>query len=50
MLKIVGDICLSDIHLDVGLGVGTKISNGHNPFAHLQKKKMKYGLATSNRL
>lgn len=39
MLKIVGDICLSDIHLDVGLGVGTKISNGHNPFAHLQKKE-----------
>lgn len=38
MLKFVGDVCLSDIYLDVGCGVGTKIANSANPFGNLQKK------------
>lgn len=37
MLKIVGDVCLSDIHLDIGIGIGTKIKAGYNPFSLLKK-------------
>lgn len=37
MLKFVGDICFSDKNFDVGFGVGTKISNGFNPFEKLSK-------------
>lgn len=39
MLKFVGDVCLSDIHLDVGCGIGSKIANGANPFGNIQKKE-----------
>ena len=39
MLKFVGDICLTDIHLDIGCGIGTKIKNGFNPFEKLNKQE-----------
>lgn len=37
MLKIVGDICLSDNFFDIGYGVGSSIVNGNNPFSCLNK-------------
>lgn len=39
MLKIVGDICLSDNFFDIGYGVGSSIVNGNNPFSYLDKNK-----------
>lgn len=38
MLKIVGDICLTDNHFDIGYGVGSRIANGDNPFSGLTKR------------
>lgn len=37
MLKFVGDVCLSDIYLDVGCGIGTNIANGGRPFNNIPK-------------
>lgn len=37
MLKIVGDICLTDDYFDIGWGVGSSICKGNNPFAYLTK-------------
>ena len=33
MLKLVGDVCFTDNHFDVGFGVGSVIKAGFNPFA-----------------
>lgn len=38
MLKIVGDINLTDGYFDVGFGVGSKLKQGFNPFQHIDKK------------
>ena len=38
MLKIVGDINLTDGYFDVGFGVGSKLKHGFDPFQHLEKK------------
>ncbi|MCR4965152.1 MAG: CapA family protein [Bacteroidales bacterium] len=35
MLKIVGDISLTDGYFDVGFGVGSKIGQGFDPFQHI---------------
>lgn len=37
MLKIVGDISLTDGYFDVGFGVGSKLKQGFNPFQHIQR-------------
>ncbi|MBR5657000.1 MAG: CapA family protein [Prevotella sp.] len=37
MLKIVGDINLTDGYFDTGIGTGSRIKQGMNPFAHLQR-------------
>lgn len=37
MLKIVGDINLTDGFFDVGFGVGNKMKHGFNPFQHIQR-------------
>ena len=37
MLKIVGDINLTDGYFDVGFGVGSKLKQGFNPFQHIQR-------------
>ncbi|MCR4826974.1 MAG: CapA family protein [Bacteroidales bacterium] len=37
MLKIVGDINLTDGYFDVGFGVGSKLKQGFNPFRHLDR-------------
>ena len=37
MLKIVGDINLTDSYFDVGFGVGSKLKQGFNPFQHIQR-------------
>lgn len=38
MLKIVGDINLTDGYFDVGFGVGSKLKQGFNPFQYLDRK------------
>lgn len=38
MLKIVGDINLTDGYFDVGFGVGSKLKQGFDPFLHLDRK------------
>jgi hypothetical protein len=38
MLKIVGDINLTDGYFDTGFGVGSKLKQGFNPFQHIDKK------------
>lgn len=38
MLKIVGDINLTDGYFDVGFGVGSKLKQGFDPFQHLDRK------------
>ena len=38
MLKLVGDVCFTDNHFDVGFGVGSVIKAGFNPFARIEKK------------
>lgn len=38
MLKIVGDISLTDGYFDVGFGVGSKLADGFDPFSHLDRK------------
>ena len=38
MLKIAGDICLTDNYFDIGYGVGSSIIKGSIPFRKLQKK------------
>ena len=35
MLKIVGDISLTDGYFDVGFGVGSKLKQGFDPFQHI---------------
>ena len=37
MLKIVGDINLTDGYFDVGFGVGSKLKQGFDPFQHIQR-------------
>lgn len=37
MLKIVGDINLTDGYFDVGFGVGSKLQQGFDPFQHIQR-------------
>ncbi len=37
MLRIVGDICFTDNHFDVGFGVGSAIKKGSNPFCNITK-------------
>ena len=37
MLRIVGDINLADGYFDTGIGMGSRIKQGMNPFAHLQR-------------
>lgn len=37
MLKIVGDISLTDGYFDVGFGIGSKIKQGFDPFQHIQR-------------
>ena len=37
MLKITGDINLTDGYFDVGFGVGSKLKQGFNPFQHIQR-------------
>lgn len=39
MLKIVGDISLTDGYFDVGFGVGSMLADGFDPFAHLVREK-----------
>lgn len=38
MLKIVGDISLTDGYFNTGFGVGSKLSEGFDPYAHLERK------------
>lgn len=38
MLKIVGDISLTDGYFDVGFGVGSKLKVGFDPFQKSQKE------------
>lgn len=38
MLKILGDICFADGYFDTGIGIGSAIKNGTNPFVHLNRK------------
>ena len=37
MLKIVGDINLTDGYFDIGFGVGSKLARGFNPFSHIDR-------------
>ena len=37
MLRIVGDINLTDGYFDVGFGVGSKLSRGFDPFSHIDR-------------
>lgn len=37
MLKIVGDINLTDGYFDVGFGVGSKLKQGFDPFQHINR-------------
>ena len=37
MLRIVGDINLTDGYFDVGFGVGSKLQQGFDPFQHIQR-------------
>ncbi len=38
MLRIVGDINLTDGYFNTGFGVGSKLAQGFDPFAHLERK------------
>lgn len=38
MLKIVGDISLTDGYFDVGFGVGSKLAGGFDPFKHQKRE------------
>ena len=38
MLKIVGDISLTDGYFDVGFGIGSKLRKGFDPFRYLESK------------
>ena len=42
MLKIVGDINLTDGFFDTGIGVGSRISRGGDPFQYLSRNQMDY--------
>lgn len=42
MLRIVGDINLTDGYFDTGIGVGSKICKGLDPFSHLQRNETDY--------
>lgn len=42
MLKIVGDINLTDGYFDTGLGTGSKVKRGMNPFAHIDRQPSDY--------
>ncbi len=42
MLKLVGDINLTDGYFDVGFGVGSKLKQGFNPFQHIQRNPEDY--------
>lgn len=39
MLKIVGDINLTDAYFDVGFGVGSKLKQGFDPFQYIDRKE-----------
>lgn len=42
MLRIVGDINLTDGYFDTGFGIGSKVKQGMNPFAHLVREEDDY--------
>ena len=42
MLKIVGDINLTDGYFDTGIGVGSRISKGADPFQHISRSAEDY--------
>lgn len=42
MLRIVGDINLTDGYFDTGFGTGSKVKQGMDPFAHLVREKGDY--------
>lgn len=42
MLKIVGDICYADWYFDAGIGVGTALRNGIDPFKNIDRKENDY--------
>lgn len=42
MLRIVGDINLTDGYFDTGIGSGSKVKQGKDPFAHLIREKGDY--------
>ncbi|MBR4389967.1 MAG: CapA family protein [Prevotella sp.] len=42
MLRIVGDINLADGYFDTGIGTGSSIKQGMNPFTHLQRTSDDY--------
>lgn len=39
MLKIAGDINLTDNYFDVGFGIGSQLAQGFDPFAHLGRRE-----------
>ncbi len=39
MLKILGDLCFSDGYFDMGVGIGTSIKTGRDPFEYLNRDK-----------
>lgn len=38
MLKILGDVCFADGYFDTGIGIGSSILKGANPFEHLNRQ------------
>lgn len=42
MLKIVGDICYADWYFDAGIGVGSSLQNGIDPFKNIERKEEDY--------
>lgn len=42
MIRIVGDVCLSDAYFDVGFGIGSDIMSGFNPFKNINRDSSDY--------
>lgn len=42
MINIVGDICFADGFFDVGVGVGSAIKRGQDPFVHIEREPGDY--------
>lgn len=38
MIRIVGDVNITDGYFDVGYGIGSRLMNGYNPFSQIDKK------------